>query len=150
MANLILSDQLIERLQRFAAKQNLPIEAVLSEMLTYYEVEQERSDYTRKLYAQARTYWQRTNDTERLSLTDTQLDEQFWCIDPEGIPRLKVDQDKVTLPSDGLLNLLESVWQENPSDEVEAPINYREILNKEFPDYLMHRIQGNNANTDLD
>jgi hypothetical protein len=150
MANLIISEQLIERLQRFAAKQNLPVEAVLDEMLTHYEDERERSDYTRKLYAQARAYWQRTGDADRLSLTDAQLDEQFWCIDPEGIPRLKLDQDKVTLPSDGLLNFLETVWQENVSGEVEEPINYRDILNKEFPAYLKHRIQGNNANTDID
>jgi hypothetical protein len=72
------------------------------------------------------------NDAERLALTDEQLDEQFWCIDPQGIPRLKSDQEKVRLPQDGLLAMLENVWQDNPSGEVEEPINYREILNEDW------------------
>jgi len=38
----------------------------------------------------------------RLALTDRELDEQFWLIDHDGIPRLKTEQNQVQLPPDAL------------------------------------------------
>ena len=61
-----------------------------------------------KLYQKARDYWRQVGDEARLALTDRELDEQFWLLDPEGIPRLKTDQDMVELPPDpleGFVNL---------------------------------------------
>ncbi|MBX3084395.1 MAG: hypothetical protein KF716_22350 [Anaerolineae bacterium] len=153
MANLVINEQLLARLQQLAARQNRPIEAILDEMLTQFEDDpplKSRTAYMAKLYAYARAYWQRVNDTERLLLTDEQLDEQFWCIDPEGIPRLKSDRDEFHLPDNSAYTLLETIWQDNPAGETEEPINYRDILNKDFPAYLIHRMQGNNAQSNTD
>lgn len=59
-----------------------------------------------KLYRIARRYWANVGDSERLSLTDEQLDKQFWLIDHEGIPRLKSEKDSVVLPHDPLEDLI--------------------------------------------
>jgi hypothetical protein len=161
MANLLINEQDAQRLREIARRENRPVEEIVSQMIEVYasqrnanvtqtQPSEDRSGYTAKLYAQARAYWRSVNDVERLSLTDEQLDEQFWCFDPEGIPRLKSDQDKVTVPADNLLTMLEKVWQDNPTGEVEEPLNYREILNKDFPEYLMRRMQGNNAQSNSD
>ena len=40
-----------------------------------------------------------TNQT-RLALTDEALDEQFWLIDQDGIPRLKSEEGTIDLPPD--------------------------------------------------
>ncbi len=58
-----------------------------------------------KLYQLARRYWQAVGDQERLALTDAELDEQFWLIDADGIPRLKSEQGAITLPPDPLETL---------------------------------------------
>jgi hypothetical protein len=107
-----------------------------------------RRDRT-KLYAQARAYWREINDTERLSLTDEQLDEQFWCFDSQSIPRLKSDQDKVILPPDGLLAMAEASEREGFSAP-EPEIDYRQILNQEFPEYLRKRMQDGDDNSTTD
>ncbi|MHB8629404.1 MAG: hypothetical protein ACYDBJ_23120 [Aggregatilineales bacterium] len=51
------------------------------------------------LYQRAREYWRRVGDTERLALTNAQLDQQFWLLS-EGVPYLKSDQSKVEIPPD--------------------------------------------------
>ena len=156
MANLIINEQDAERIQEFARQENRTVEEVVSRMVEKYAKDEEYDpeislkNYRAKLYKMARKYWEEVNDRERLSLTDEQLDEQFWCIDPEGIPRLKSDQDKIKLPPNGLLRLLEAVWEANPTGEVDEPIDYREILNKDFPDYLMRRMQGDSDQTSTD
>jgi hypothetical protein len=119
MANLVISDELAERLRQLAARQRRPLEEILQEMMTQYEHDpllvevpesvQDKAAYLRalrevrpKIYAIARNYWRRVGDPERLALTDEQLDEQFWVIDPYGVPRLKSEQDTVQLPPDPL------------------------------------------------
>ncbi len=119
MANLMISEKLAERLQRLATRQQRPIEAILEEMMAKYEDDplladvpddvQDKAAYVKalrevrpKLYAMARDYWRRTGDQARLALTDEQLDEQFWVIDPDGVPRLKSDQGSIELPPDPL------------------------------------------------
>src|ERR1700690_339992 len=103
MANLVINEQDAKRLQEIAQRERRPVEEVVSQMIEAYdsrretgvaqgEMGKERSGYMMKLYAQARRYWQSVNDSERVLLTDEQLDDQFWCIDPEDIPRLKSDQ----------------------------------------------------------
>jgi hypothetical protein len=151
MADLVINDDDAQRLREIAERENRPIEEVISRMIEIYtqhnqapvQADDVRS-YHAKLYKYARRYWQQEGNTERLALTDEQLDEQFWCIDPEGIPRLKSDQGSVSLPSsDGVLAYLNELWKSNPSGEVEEPFDYREFLNKEFPEYLMRRMQEN-------
>src|SRR5258708_29254086 len=99
MANLVIKEQDAKRLQEIAQREKRPVEEVVSQMIEAYasrretggaqvEMGKERSSYMMKLYAPTRRYWDSVNDSERLSLTDEQLDDQFWCIDPKCIPRL--------------------------------------------------------------
>lgn len=104
MSDFIRDDQL-ERLQAIARQENRPVDAVLDDLLTVYsnpgtEYQDAWRRWRNKLYAMARAYWKETGDTERLKLTDGELDEQFWLIDYEGIPRLRSDQSKVNIPDD--------------------------------------------------
>lgn len=120
MANLQISEKLAERLQRFAEQEQRPVEAILESMIDYYapissipdDVEDKTAylaamrEVRPKIYAIAREYWQRTGDHERLALTDAELDQQFWLIDHEGIPRLKSEQDTVEIPPDPIDDLI--------------------------------------------
>jgi hypothetical protein len=100
------------RIQERARQENRTVEEIVSRMFENYARDEHPYDpevaiknFRAKLYETARQYWIEVNDKERVTLTDEQLDEQFWCIDPDGIPRLKADQAKITLPKDGLLNM---------------------------------------------
>ena len=151
MANLVINEQDAKRIREIAEREKRPVEEVVSQMIEAYasrretggaqvEMGKERSSYMMKLYAYARRYWESVSDSERLSLTDEQLDDQFWCIDPEGIPRLNSDQDKITLPPDGLLAMAQAAELEGLS-ATEPAIDYRKILNEDFPEYLWRRMQ---------
>ncbi len=119
MANLEISEKLAERLKRIAQRENRPVEAVIEKLLDSYgddvllesvppDIEDKAAyvaalrEIRPKLYKKAREYWQQTGNHERLALTDEQLDEQFWLIDHEGIPRLKTERGTVQLPPDPL------------------------------------------------
>ncbi len=146
MANLIISEKLAERLQRLAAREQRPIEAILEEMMAQYEDEplladvpddvQDKVAYVKalrevrpKLYAIAREYWQRVGDEARLALTDEQLDEQFWVIDPDGVPRLKSDQGSVELPP----NPLEAIVGQFANSELtDMSTTVRETMRKHY------------------
>lgn len=116
MADLVISEQDAARLREIAAREHRPVEEVVSRMIEEYaksagEGEHVIDDVEReiltKIYAEARAHWRKVGDTERLKLTDEQLDEQFWIIDPDGIPRLKSEQDKVHFPRNPLLRIAE-------------------------------------------
>ncbi len=112
MTDLIIKGRTAERLQHIAQRENRPVEAIIETLLNDYERAEEPSSaneddswyraFRSKLYKKARDYWQRTGNQARLSLSDEQLDQQFWLIDHEGIPRLNADQDSVNLPPDPL------------------------------------------------
>jgi hypothetical protein len=118
MASLEISEKLAERLKQIAARQQRPVEMVLEELIDKYddplydavpEDIEDKESYVKalhvvrpKLYAIAREYWQKVGDQARLALTDKELDEQFWLIDPSGIPRLKTEQGTIELPTDPL------------------------------------------------
>jgi hypothetical protein len=53
-----------------------------------------------KLYAIAREYWASVGDTDRLALTDEDLDQVFWLIDHEGVPRFKSEMATYLPPDD--------------------------------------------------
>lgn len=65
-----------------------------------------------KLYRIARRYWQKVGDTEKLALTDEQLDKVFWLIDAEGIPRFKSEKATLQLPHDPMEELIGSLVTE--------------------------------------
>jgi tetratricopeptide (TPR) repeat protein len=102
----------------------------------------ERQDHLR-LYERARRYWRSIGDSVRAALTDEQLDEQFWLFDHEGIPHLKSEQATIELPYDPLLAMLEEI-EANPSQwsfgATDISERSREILNNEFADYLIARM----------
>jgi hypothetical protein len=127
MVDLTVSNELAEKLREIARRENRPLEAVLASMVEQYRAMvssadeaitvppdvQDKAVYRAavremrpKLYRLAREYWQRIGDKERLALTDEDLDEQFWLIDPQGVPRLKSDQGKVEIPADPLEDLI--------------------------------------------
>lgn len=126
MADLLVRDDLVMRLRDLAHSENRLVDEVLETLLDQYQPQISPERQLRlKLYVLARTYWQQIGDQERLALTDAQLDEQFWLIDPEGIPRLKSDQRAVELPPDPL----EAFVGLFDSDITDASTTARETLN---------------------
>ena len=124
MANIIVNEALATRLEQVARQQNKRVEEVLSEAVDLIEAQAAESltpeqQFMRKVYEIAREYWQKHGDTDRLALTDEQLDEQFWLIDYEGIPRLKTEQGTITLPPDPLEALIGLVG-DGPADLSES------------------------------
>jgi hypothetical protein len=124
MANLAISEELAKRLEQLAAQQQRPIETILDELVTQYESDplvneipddvEDKVAYLKalrafrpKVYAKARAYWRKVGDQVRLALTDRDLDEQFWLIDHEGIPRLKSEQGTIELPPDPLEEIVD-------------------------------------------
>lgn len=165
MATLPISDELAERLQAIARQQNRPVQALLEAMVDQYEAlgvqtSQNIEDDSRfqaakkrirpKLYARARRYWQQVNDQKRLALNDEELDDQFWLFDEGGIPRLKSDQSKITVPIDAFEETADQAWQrafkEGQLDEAGSQdIDTRAILRNEYPEYLIRRLRTNNG-----
>lgn len=89
------------------------------------EVEQYRAAARKlapKIYRIARRYWLKVGDTERLALTDEELDKVFWLIDHEGIPRFKSEKDRVDLPPNPLENLIGII----DSDQTDLSMTVRE------------------------
>ncbi len=81
-----------------------------------------------KIYAIAREYWQEVGDSERLALTDEQLDKVFWLIDHEGIPRFKSEKDSVVLPHDPLEDLIGLI----DTDQTDLSMTVRETMRKKY------------------
>jgi hypothetical protein len=125
MTDITLPDDLAAQLEAIAQRENRSPQAVIETLLARYiaaqpsPVEADPAVQTAlrqmrpRLYALARAYWQRVADTPRLSLSDAELDDQFWLIDSDGIPRLKADQGRVELPPDPLVKIAETAYQTN-------------------------------------
>lgn len=158
---LVINDaQLVERLQAIAAREKRSVEDILKTFIERYpvpapppdaqEIEASLRRLRQKAYAQARAYWQSVGNTERLALTDAELDEQFWLFDGEGIPRLKSEQGEVKLPEGSLYRLAEIAAEANIEFEgTDAPDgDYDRILNDEFADYLISRMTDAFTNSD--
>lgn len=140
MTDLIISPELAERLQAIARHEGRSLEETLTTLVERYETQDTPpgstipdeaidvpSDITDAaeyragvrrmrplLYQRARDYWRRVGDTERLALTNTQLDQQFWLLS-DGVPYLKSDQSKVEIPPDPLEALV-GLITDAPSD----------------------------------
>jgi hypothetical protein len=157
MANLVIDEKLVQRLQEIAQRENRTVDAVLEALLDSYENGhdeealweaappdiEDKAGYVAalnqlrpKLYEIAREYWRRIGDQERLALTDRELDRQFWLIDHEGIPRLKSEQGKVQLPPDPLEALIGLI----DTDITDLSTRVRETM--------AARYQAKNARTD--
>lgn len=167
MAEITISDELARGLRDLAQRQNRTVEEFLADVVeraapqrpARIEDDPRYQAAEKKLrpryYERARRYWAEVGDSERLSLTDEQLDEQFWLFDQDGIPRLKSDQGKVAIAPDPLLRHLDQLWDEAVQAGEEQLIgtqdwDTREILNKELPEYLLRRMQGSYDKPDSD
>jgi len=126
MAELPISQELADNLIRFAQQHNSSLEDILKTVVdadqagitpTYSRLEDDpaykaaEKRILPKLYARARAYWKSIGHTQRLALNDAELDEQSWCIDPVGIPRLKSDKSNVVLPPDPLVATADRQWE---------------------------------------
>jgi len=147
---LVIRDpELIRKLDEMAQQQNISLEDLLSQVFNQIRAQQLAqaphnesavAEVRRKAYAEARRYWQSTGDSERLALTDAELDAQFWLFDGEGVPRLKSEEGDVTLPSGSLRALAaEAARARIQFDLADSSIDEADIeavLNTEFADYL--------------
>ncbi len=114
---MTLPHDLEAQLRQIAAREQRSPEAVLRRLLTGYrrdttpDVDYPLDAVKARLYARARRYWQQAGESERLALTDAQLDEHFWGFDPDDIPRLTGDLVSET-PSPGSLAALASAAEQ--------------------------------------
>ena len=149
MTNLTLRDDLVQRLHQIANQEHRRLDDIVETMLDQYstsatsnpaladELRQDR----RRIYNRARAYWQRNNNA-RQYLSDEDLEQRFWLIDQDGIPRLKEDQSSVELPADPFIQMLETAEADRTVQwQVMADIeNTKDILNKEYTDHLLTRL----------
>ena len=124
MTDQILRPDLIERLQARARQEKRDVNELVERFLEGLpaaaqsnESEQQAilRDITLRMYGRARKYWQETGNTERLALTDAELDEQFWLIDRDGVPRLKSEQGTIEIPPDPFVLMAEKAEREGRS-----------------------------------
>ena len=138
-----LSQDLAEQIEAYAQNENLAPEEVIREAFTLLKQQKpelpEQDEYVmppmdeksimRRIYARARVYWGKAGNIERAALTDEELDEQFWVIDHEGVPRLKEDQSIITLPPDPWLELAEKAKREGwTSGRDDISENFDDVL----------------------
>jgi hypothetical protein len=153
---VIQDEEIVKRLQALAEREHRSVEEVLKNLLTGSILEEvspkpspeERVKAIRhKAYAKARKYWELLGDTEKASLTDEQLDEQFGRFDEEGVPRLKSEMSTMEPPVGSLAYAAKMAEEANLSfgDDSDLATHADEILNAEFADYLLKRMERDNA-----
>ncbi len=157
MADLIIPDELADQLREIARRENRSVPDVLRTMVDRYPLPEpperlDSEDETKrqaairrvrlKTYERARRYWKKVGDQERLALTDEQLDEQFWLIDPDGIPRLKSEQGTIEIPPDPLLRLAEAADRLGlRSERDDISEHFDELLRESWGDHLKRKWQ---------
>ena len=149
---LVIEDsKLANKLQQIAEQEHRSIEEVLFSMVTQYrprsivdempDAEEMARLVRLAAYEQARAYWGQLGNPKRAEMTDEQLDEEFWLLDADGIPRLKADKSEVKLPEASLYcagQVLLSAGFRSGKTDISA--RSREILDDEFTDYLLSRM----------
>lgn len=157
MAMLEITPEVLERIREIAQLEQRPLNEVLASALMQYvprpvpplpeERDARRQAALRRVrdgvYEQARRYWSEVGNETRLALTDAELDEQFWLIDHEGIPRLKSDRGAVEVHPGSLAALAQSARKVAfHSGQSDIAARSREILETEFAEYLLGRLHG--------
>jgi len=159
MADLTIPDNLAEKIRDIARHENRSVVDVLQMMVDRYPVpaqqtppaaedERKREAAIRrvrlKIYERARRYWKQVGNQERLALTDEQLDEQFWLIDPDGIPRLKSEQGTIEIPPDPLTMLAEAAQKAGlSSDYTDLSEHADEFMRATWPEHLRRKWKRN-------
>jgi hypothetical protein len=151
MTDLTLRDDLVQRLQQIASQEHRRLDEIVETMLDRYDpsvtselvLEEERRQDRLRIYERARRYWRQHSDV-RQQLSNEDLDEQFWVIDPDGIPRLKDEQSNIELPADPFVRMLEMA-ESDPTVQwrsMSGPESTKEVLNREYTDHLLARLNG--------
>jgi hypothetical protein len=149
---LIRDERLTARLRALAQQEGRSVEAVLEALLALYPAQatppaaqpdkSTAQGVRRKAYARARRYWESVGDTAKTALTDDELDEQFWLIDPDGIPRLKSEQVTIILPPDPLVAMAEAAERLNlRSGRRDISAHFREVVGDLMADELRQRCE---------
>lgn len=150
MATITLPEDVARQLADIARRENRsPDEIVVSLIRRYVppiddseSQEEAIQQMRRRFYAKAREYWRQTNNSERLALTDEELDEQFWLFDVDGIPRLKSEQGEIDLPDGSLAKFAQEAQEAGfHSGRSDISTRSREILNNDFANYLLARMK---------
>jgi hypothetical protein len=81
-----------------------------------------------KIYQIAREYWEKVGDHERLALSDEDLDQVFWLIDHERIPRFLHEKGQIVLPPDPLEGLIGAI----DTDQTDLSETVREGVAEHF------------------
>ena len=127
MAVLALPTKLVEQLDAIARREQRTVQSLIQSLITEHTTnmpDQATADDPEKreallkedrhrLYAFARRYWRGTGDS-RQGMTDDELEDQFWLIDHQGIPRLKSEQGMVDLPENPLQTILDALALDSP------------------------------------
>lgn len=162
MADIIISGELAQQLQALAAQKHSTVEEVLAGVIAQEQASSPANEKIENdpryqevlqrlrpgLYKRARQYWQQVGDQARLGLTDGELDERFWLIDSDGIPRLKGDEAHIDENDEGLTKVLDRIWLDShkPSHADNVTVrddDTRRILSEEFADNLWRRMNAN-------
>lgn len=149
---VIDNGQIAQELRRLAEAENRSVTDLLADLLEQYRSSKSEPDLDvdpqelaqavrQDAYERARRYWRETDHTERLALTDEDLDDQFWLFDPQGVPRLKSEMGQVQIPEKSLYRLgevLENLHYRSGRSDIAARSQH--ILRTEFADYLLRRM----------
>jgi|FLYN01.1.fsa_nt_gi predicted CopG family antitoxin len=152
---MAIPDDVAEQLRELARRENRSVGDVLKTLLarctpspaTTSPAPSDEEGVRRvilKTYARARRYWEKVGDKERLALTDEELDEQFWLIDPDGIPRLKSEQGTIAISPNPLLMMAEAAEKAGwSSDYTDLSEHADEFMRATWPDHLRRKWERN-------
>lgn len=106
MSTMEIPEDLARRLEDYAGQENrTPLEMVVRLLDRYQPAPAADADADHysvravelRIYEQAWRYW-REHDDPRQHLSDADMDEQFWLIDYDGIPRMIAEQGTIAIP----------------------------------------------------
>ena len=136
-----IPEDIYANLKRLADERDVSVDDLLRDFINENSAQPQPAmpewerNLRRKLYQIARDYWTKAGDSVRLALTDDQLDEQFWLIDHEGIPRLKEDEGKFEYIPNPLLKIAGMI-KDGPETNIAEEIDdlRREHFRRRFGD----------------
>jgi hypothetical protein len=155
MAQIIVPEEVARRLQEIAEAEGRSPEDVLARAIERYQPDIPSSApdreseaeavrrVRRRVYEMARQWWREHGEADKAALTDEEMDEQFYMIDAEGVPRMLTEKDEVEIRP-GTLAYAGQVFKEMSDfypEETDLSERGREIMNGEFTDHLLSRLE---------
>lgn len=108
MTQIVISGRIAELLQAYASAHHQSIEEKQPQVELDERTQMTPRGVILRTYDRARRRWRELGEHAKAEMTDGEMDQQFWLIDHEGIPRLKSEEGTIDLPPDPLMLLLES------------------------------------------